>query len=259
MLAYLSSFDLAVWSMIIALQTVLALAIRRNELALRYPAFAAHIYFCACTSPLMVLVALLPRTEFYFWSYYVVFLTSCLLLLRTLKEIYRYTFGPAMALPVGTPRAVATWLAAAITACAMVVVLWHPKGVSTYQFYLGPVQAAAVTGLCTASWILRVYSASMRIMWPPWPARIWIGLVLSLTVNGTTMSFLGIGTKETASMVRVIGQLGQVASVLWWCLALWEKEPAPLVATRDQVGQFMSWHRETMAHLGRSPGIRNRN
>jgi hypothetical protein len=161
-------------------------------------------------------------------------------------ELYLKTFGPSISLPAWVPQNVRAWLTAAISSCAVLAIALRPLGVNRYLVIMGAIQAALVSALLISLIVLMIYSRHLGITWRPWPQRIAIGFLLFLGVNGITKYALGITSRETAEIVRRLGQIAYFVSLLWWGCTLWAKETVPEKATAEQVEEMLRLHRATM-------------
>ncbi|HEV7674331.1 MAG TPA: hypothetical protein VGQ12_07355 [Candidatus Angelobacter sp.] len=247
MLAYLFSFDVFLWLAIAAIQSALSIMLLRRDAGKRYPAFCLFIYFSALTTwYLMAIPSGRPWT--YFWSYYAISVVQCVLMAVAIGELYRKTFGKRWArVPAWVPRNIGAWLAAAISSCALLAIELRPLGPEKYVVVMGGLEAALVSALLISLVILIIYSRHLGIGWRPWPQRIAIGLLISLSVNGATMFMIGITSRETAALVRRTGMLAYFVSLLWWGCTLWARETVPEKATSEQVAEMVGAHRQTLA------------
>ncbi len=245
MLTHLSAFDAGLWLVIAACQILLAIIVHRTTMERHYPAFSLFVYFAALKT--VALLSISSRYALLFAGvYYAVSLMASVLMALVVGEIYYKVFGPRLALPEGTPRSVALWLAAAVTCCVILAVVLRPTHGGPYTTILGAIQAALVSGLSVSMWILAGYSRWLGISWRPHVAGIAVGIVLSLSIHTITLFVGGLSSRPTAELARRVGQLAYLLSLAWWGWALWEKEPVPEKATPEMVRAVLSGHQETM-------------
>jgi hypothetical protein len=246
MLANLQSFDVFVWFAIAIGQTILSAIVLRRRMDRRYLAFSSFIYFS--TMKTWVLIAIPSGQDWlYFWLYYASSVTACILMAMAVGELYRKTFAPGWArVPAWVPRNVAAWLAGAISSCAVLAIALKPVGWNRYAALMAGIQAAVVSALLISLVVLVLYARHLGIGWRPWPLRIACGFIFFLSVNATTMHMLGITSRETGEMVRRLGQIAYLVSLLWWGGALWGIETVPTAATAEQIAQMVSEHRRTV-------------
>jgi hypothetical protein len=251
MLANLHSSDVFLWFAIAISQTLLSAILLRRRLHVRYLAFCSYIYFSTVKTWMLIAIAK-GQDATYFWFYYAGSVTACILMAMAVGELYRKTFAPRWArVPAWVPRNVAAWLAGAISSCAVLAVALRPIGWNVYAVIMAGVQAALVSALLISLVILALYARHLGIAWRPWPQRIAIGFIFFLGVNATTMHMLGITSRETAELVRRLGQIAYLVSLLWWGGALWGRETVPTAATAEQIAQLVSEHRRTVAAAAR--------
>src|SRR5258708_22025233 len=130
MLTHLSAFDAGLWLVIAACQILLAIIVHRTTMERHYPAFSLFVYFAALKT--VALLSISSRYALLFAGvYYAVSLMASVLMALVVGEIYYKVFGPRLALPEGTPRSVALWLAAAVS-------LWGIITVGLWATHVGP-------------------------------------------------------------------------------------------------------------------------
>lgn len=247
MLAYLHSFDVFLWFAIAIAQTILSAFTMWRRLDRRYLAFCSFVYFATLKTWFLMAI---PGSNgwIYFWSYYACSVVACVLMAMAVGELYVKTFAKGWAkVPAWVPRTVKTWLAAAISSCAVLAIALKPLGVNKYVVYMGAIQAALVSALLISMIVLMIYSRHLGIGWRPWPQRIAIGFLIFLSVNGASIYVLGLTTRETAELVRRLGQIAYFVSLMWWGSTLWAKETVPEKATAEQVKEMVGVHRRTVA------------
>lgn len=246
MLANLHRSDVFLWFAIALGQTILSAIVLRRRLDRRYLAFCCYIYFSMLTTwALIAIPSSMPWI--YFWAYYAISTVACILMAMAVGELYRKTFAPGWArVPTWVPRNVAAWLAGAISSCAVLAVALRPMGWNRYAAVMAGIQAALVSALLISLVILVLYARHLGIGWRPWPLRIACGFIFFLSVNATTMHMLGITSRETAELVRRLGQIAYFVSLLWWGGALWGIETVPAAGIDEQIADMVGANRRTV-------------
>src|SRR5258708_20300794 len=118
MLTDWSVLDAGIWLVIAAWQILVAIIVHRTTMERHYPAFSLFVYFAALKT--VALLSISSRYALLFAGvYYAVSLMASVLMALVVGEIYYQVFGPRLALPEGTPRSVALWLAAAVAVCTV--------------------------------------------------------------------------------------------------------------------------------------------
>jgi hypothetical protein len=247
MLANLHRPDVFLWFAIAIGQTILSAIALRRRLDRRYLAFCSYIYFS--TVKTWFLIAIPSGQDWlYFWAYYACSVTACILMAMAVGELYRKTFAKGWArVPSWVPHNVGAWLAGAISSCAVLAIALRPIGWNRYAALMAGIQAALVSAILISLVILVLYSRHLGIGWRPWPLRIACGFIFFLGVNATTMHMLGITSRETAELVRRLGQIAYFVSLLWWGCTLWARETVPEKATAEQIAEMVGAHRQTLA------------
>jgi hypothetical protein len=174
------------------------------------------------------MVGWLANVWTYFWAYYAFRAISDVLTALVAWEVYRKVFGPAMALPVATPRRITLNL-------LLVLSVWAFLGFLLRATVNRPFVRIALTGqqmlygaLAGSFGVLMLYSRKMGISWRPRVARITYGFAFILIVNLAMGILKGRTHGQLARTADDVGQIAYLLSYLYWAWCFLEKEqPVP--------------------------------
>jgi len=227
----------AIWFTATVLQMGMAYVCWRGNMKQRYPAFVSFVYF---QNAMCILAALIYTSapRFYFWTYHASFGLTAALTLMVALECGKLTFGPRIALPGWVPAKIATMVASAVgLVVALDLVFAASNG--------GKLLRAMVTteqGLTLASPAMFVivinYSRSLGITGQKQTHKIMAGFVLYLSMDVLAVFVRGSARRGPAMVAIALGMGAYCFSLVYWTVALWAKQDAPVRLSAQQTKEL---------------------
>lgn len=234
--------------MLIAAQVGLSALVAIRNTRKIYPAFAFFIYFAASKSLVLLGVAVSMSGYAYFYTYVVMSFASNVAMCFSVRELYRLTFGPRLALPQFASRHIAIAVPAAIASCVALSMVVSAVGVGWMTQALDRGEKMITLSLCVVLVWMAAYARFVGVSWGKRSAEIASGFVLFLAVNSLTI--FSRGTKADSRAAEIFGMGAYLCALVWWGMCLLkEKEQVP---KRLTVVEVEAW-RERLH--GAMPGV----
>lgn len=210
---YISTFDLAIWIVLIAGKLVLCLCILIKRLFKKLPVFSTYILASTIESVVLLIIAFAADYGTYYSVFYITSHIVSALAFLTLLECGRRVL-PGLNLPQ-KEKAFAI-LFATLAAVVAFSALWPLRSLAyEKRFELGAYLSIAVVFIFIAA-----YSRYLRMSWARLLAGICSALGFLYLVQGVAKAMIGHYPAALVLQVRQLSQIASVIAVIAWIVVV---------------------------------------
>ncbi|HWZ45805.1 MAG TPA: hypothetical protein VNW97_20190 [Candidatus Saccharimonadales bacterium] len=232
---FLHAIDYLLWGLIIVGELTLFAGAIRRHLNADFPRFVLLLCFICVRSIVLVFVNFQSGFQIYFYTYYWGVGIEAVLLVLVASEIFQLVFEPVSALP-GHVLSRMAGAVIGIAAMLVAVVISGPfrgSGPATPVLYGARMAVEAV--LCSAFWLLALYSRFMGLPWQSRAADILSGFLFYMTIQAMTHALVWIAPHSYSALISRIESAAYLGGLGFWFAALRRQEPTFAAATQGQL------------------------
>lgn len=248
---FLHAIDYLLWALVIVSGTALFIGAIRRHIAADFPRFVLLLGFACVQSIVLVPISFLLSYKVYFYTFYLSSGIEAALLVLVAAEIFRVVFEPVSALPAHTLSRMAGTVIA-VAAAAIVFIAWKPfEGFGHESAILNGARMAVEVIVCSAFWLLAIYSRFMGLRWQSRVADILSGFLFYLTIQLMTLALVWFSPKVYAMSISRIEAIAYLGGLCFWWAALRHQAPTFAPVTRAQLLLLKAYIEELHADMDR--------